>query len=361
MKGGVVRFGIVGPGKVAGLHAAALARIPGARLVGVAGRNPARARALAQEHGAAAWPTFEGMVGSGQLDALIVCTPHPAHAQYAIAAADAGAHVVVEKPMAVTVRQCDAMIEAAVRNGVLLAVISQRRWYPAVRRVKAAIDEGRIGEPALATVEVLGWRGPEYYALDPWRGTPEGEGGGVLVNQAVHQLDLLRWFLGSPIEVVGRMANVSHPELRVEDSALALVTFAGGALASIVASNAQRPGLHARIAVHGRSGASVGVETDRGSSFVAGVTPSLPRNDPWTVPGEEDLPRRWEAEDAALFERVDVASHHHELQLRDVVEAIRDGRRPSVDGEAGRATVELMAAIYDSAAGGAPVRLGRGA
>jgi predicted dehydrogenase len=355
---GQVRFGIVGPGKVSELHATALGRIPGARLVGVAGRNADRARALGRSFGAAAWPSFEGMLSSGQLDALIVCTPHPLHAEHAIAGARAGLHVVVEKPMAVTLADCDAMIAAAASNHVLLSVISQRRWYPAVRRVKAAIDAGRIGEPGLATVEVLGWRGPEYYAVDEWRGTPKGEGGGVLVNQAVHQLDLLRWFLGPVVEIAGQVANLNHPEIEVEDTAVAVVKFSSGALGSIVTSNSQRPGIHANVHVHGRNGASVGVETDRGSSFVAGTSlPSLARNDLWTIPGEEHLPEDWEAADAEAMSGVDVASHFHELQLRDVVEAILEGGEPEVDGVEGRATVELSAAIYQAHATGLPVRL----
>ncbi len=356
--GGQVRFGIVGPGKVAELHAAALGRIPSARLVGVAGRDVQQAQALARAYGAAAWPSFAGMLGSGQLDALIVCTPHPAHTEYAVAAARAGIHAVVEKPMAITTRDCDAMIEAAARNQVILSVISQRRWYPAVRRVKAAIDAGRIGDPGLATVEVLGWRGPEYYALDSWRGTPAGEGGGVLVNQAVHQLDLLRWLLGPVIEIGGQVANLNHPEIEVEDTAVAVVRFASGALASIVVSNSQQPGLYANVHVHGRNGASVGVETDRGSSFVAGTSlPSLARNDIWTIPGEEHLPARWATEDEAALAGLDVASHYHELQLRDIVGAILEGRQPVVDGVEGRAVVELTAAIYQAHATGLPVRL----
>jgi UDP-N-acetyl-2-amino-2-deoxyglucuronate dehydrogenase len=355
-----VRFGIVGPGKVAELHANALARIPAARLVGVAGRNPARTRALARRHGAAVWPSLEGMLGGGRLDALIVCTPHPLHAEQTIAAARAGVHVVVEKPMALTTADCDAMIAAAIKNRVVLSVVSQRRWYPAVRRVKAAIDAGRIGGAGLASVEVLGWRGPEYYAMDAWRGTPDGEGGGVLVNQAVHHLDLLRWFLGPVSEVDGRIANLNHPEMLVEDTAVAVVTFESGALATIAVSNSQRPGIHANVHVHGRNGASVGVETDRGSVFVAGLSlPTLPRNDVWTIPGEEELPERWDREDKAALEGADVASHHHELQLRDVIEAIRDGRAPAVDGFEGRATVELIAAIYESNSLGGPVRLDR--
>jgi UDP-N-acetyl-2-amino-2-deoxyglucuronate dehydrogenase len=355
-----IRFGIVGPGLVAQLHAKALARIEDARLVAIAGSGPGsdRAARLAAQHGARASDGLEAMLREEPLDAVIVCTPHPLHAEQAVAAARAGLHVVVEKPMALTSADCAAMIAAADAAGVVLAVISQRRWHPAVRRLKAAIDEGRIGVPGLATVEVLGWRSPEYYAMDAWRGTREGEGGGVLVNQAVHQLDLLCWFLGPVAEVDGWTANLNHPEIEVEDTAVAIARFASGAVASIVASNSQRPGLYGRIHVHGRTGASVGVETDTGSSFVAGVTlPSFPTNDIWTIPGEEEKPHQWAREDATALAGVDIETHFHELQLRDVVAAIREGRPPAVDGAAGQAAVELMAAIDVASRTGERVRL----
>jgi UDP-N-acetyl-2-amino-2-deoxyglucuronate dehydrogenase len=355
-----LRFAILGPGMVGEVHAAALARIPDARLAAVAGSTPGSPQAarLAAAHGARPAAGIADLLADDSLDVVIVCTPHPLHAAQAIAAAQAGMHVVVEKPMALTAADCSAMIEAADASKVILSVISQRRWYPAARRVKAAIDDGRIGAPGLATVEVLGWRSPEYYALNPWRGTREGEGGGVLVNQAVHQLDLACWFLGPAAEVDGWTANLNHPEIEVEDTAVAVVRFANGVLASVVASNSQRPGLHARIHVHGRNGASVGVETDRGSSFVAGLSlPSEPRNDLWSIPGEEGEPERWVAEDRAALAGVDVATHHHELQLRDIVGAIREGRRPAVDGADGRSTVALMAAIATASRTGGRVQI----
>lgn len=353
-----IRFGIVGPGKVAWLHATALARIAGVRLAAVAGRRRERAEALASPQDARVDESLEEMIDRGGVDAVIICTPHPLHREQAIAAAKAGLHTVVEKPMALSPTDCDAMIEAAAAAGVMLSVVSQRRWYAPVRRVKAAVEEGRIGQPGLATVEVLGWRGDEYYAMDDWRGTMAGEGGGVIVNQAAHQLDLVRWFLGPVAEVDGWTANLNHPGIDVEDTAVAMVRFVSGALASITLSNSQRPGLYARIHVHGRSGASVGVETDAGSSFVAGISaPSEPRNDLWTIPGEESAPERWHAEDRAAQAGVDRESHHHELQLRDIVAAIRDGRPPAVGGHDGRAAVEFMDAIYRAAASGGRVRL----
>ena len=235
-----VRFALVGPGKVAALHAAALGRIPGARLVAVAGRDHDRTAAFAQRFGARADAGLTETIARGGVDAVVLCTPHPRHAEQAIEGAEAGLAVIVEKPLALDPAHADRVIATCRGNDVLLSVISQRRWYPAVRRVKAAINEGRIGTPVLATLEVLGWRGPAYYAMDAWRGTQAGEGGGVLVNQAVHQLDLLCWFMGEPVEVDGVTANVNHPEIDVEDTAVAVVRFASGALATMIASNAQR-------------------------------------------------------------------------------------------------------------------------
>ena len=353
-----VRFAIVGPGKVAQVHADALARIPEARLTSVVGRNPERASALAAPSGARVDASLERAIDRGGIDAVILCTPHPLHAEQGIAAARAGLHVVVEKPMALQPADAQRMVERAAGTGVVLSVVSQRRWYEPVRRVKDAIDGGRIGAAALASVEVLGWRGPEYFAMDAWRGTLAGEGGGVLVNQAVHHLDLVTWFLGPAVEVDGWVANVNHPEIEVEDSAIAIVRFASGALATIIASNSQHPGLYGRIHVHGTNGASVGVETDGGSIFVAGLSlPSVPRNDLWTIPGEEDGPSRWPEEDLVALAGADIATHYHERQLRDVVAAITDGRPAAVTGEDGLRTVALMDAIYRASRDGTRIAL----
>lgn len=357
-----LRVAIVGPGKVAHVHAAALARVPGARLVAVAGRSPDRTAALADLYGARADRGIGELLDRGGVDAVILCTPHPQHAEQGITAAQAGLHVLVEKPMALTTADAKAMVAAATEAGVVLSMVSQRRWYEASMRVKDAIDDGRIGAPALATMEVLGWRGPEYYAMDAWRGTSAGEGGGVLVNQAVHQVDLTRWFMGPAAEVDAWTANVNHPDIDVEDSVVAMIRFANGALASVIASNSQKPGLYARIHIHGQNGYSVGVETDAGSIFVAGVTPpSLARNDLWTIAGEEALPDRWYQEDRARTEQIDLGTHYHELQLRDFVDSVREGRPPAVTGEDGLATAELIDGIYTSTRTGGRVRLGAGA
>jgi predicted dehydrogenase len=273
-------------------------------------------------------------------------------------AAQHGVHVLVEKPMALRVQDCDRMIEAADQAGVKLAVISQRRCYEPVQRVKQAIDQGKIGQPILGTLTVLGWRGPEYYAMDAWRGTWDQEGGGVLVNQAVHQLDLFQWLMGPIAELSAYWANLNHPYIEVEDTAVASLRFANGALGSIVLSNSQNPGLYAKIHIHGYSGATVGVQTDGGSMFVAGVTQEVepPINDIWTVPGEEGWLAGWQAEDRARAAEVDIMTHYHCLQIADFLEAIVQDREPALNGREGRKLVELVQGIYLSGTSQAPVR-----
>src|SRR5262249_16822724 len=156
---------------------------------------------------------------------------------------------------------CDLMIAAARRARVKLGVVSQRRWYEPVARVKAAIDAGKVGRPVLGAFQMFSWRDEAYYRSDPWRGRWDTEGGGVLVNQSPHMLDLLRWFLGEVEEISGAWANLNHPYVEVEDTALAMIRFRSGGLGSVVASLSQKPGLFTKVHVHGSNGASVGVET----------------------------------------------------------------------------------------------------
>jgi predicted dehydrogenase len=205
---------------------------------------------------------------------------------------------------------------------------------------------------------MLGWRDEAYYRSDPWRGTWDGEGGGVLVNQAPHQLDLLQWFMGPVAELSGQWENLNHPYIEVEDTAVAVLRFKSGALGSIVVSNSQKPGLYGKVHVHGTNGASVGVQTDGGAMFIAGMTSVLeaPVNDLWTVPGEEHLLAQWQAEDRTTFEQVDPARHYHLLQDQDFLRAILKDRTPLVSGEEGRKTVELFTALYRSQRDGRPAR-----
>lgn len=353
-----VRTALIGCGKVGQIHAQALETLPGSDFVAVCDDHPDRAGAFGERHGARAFSNVEAMLKEAAPEAVFVCTPHPLHAGPAVLAAEAGAHVLVEKPMAATLADCDAMLGAAGRAGVKLGVVSQRRWFEPVRRMKEAIDAGKVGRPVLGVLAMFNWRDEAYYRSDPWRGRWDAEGGGVLVNQAPHQLDLLQWMMGEIDEISGCWANLNHPAIEVEDTALAMIRFASGGLGSVVASLSQKPGLFTKVHVHGATGASVGVETDRGASFVAGVSTvnEPPLNDLWNVPGEEHLLDLFRDEDRARFEQVDATTHYHGLQIEDFLRAILDDRPPMVTGEDGRRVVAMFTAVYRSQRDRRPVK-----
>lgn len=349
---------IIGCGKVAETHAQALSGLDSSHLIGVYDVNYERAQALAQRYGVRAFTELSEMLSCSDVQMASICSPHITHPEMVAACASAGVHALIEKPMAVDLRGCDLAIRAAEQAGIKLGVISQRRFYEPVKRVKAAIESRKIGRPVLATVTVMGWRDQAYYQMDHWRGKWASEGGGVLLTQTTHQIDLFQWFMGPIDEVFGYWANLNHPYVEVEDTAIAAVRFKSGALGTILVSNSQKPGFFGKIHVHGENGASVGVQTDGGSPFVSGVTQATdpPITDIWTVPGEEHLLPQWQAEDTARGRTVDVMSHYHRLQIGDFLESILYDRQPAVDGPEGRKHVELFTAIYRSQRDGHPVK-----
>jgi predicted dehydrogenase len=351
------RISIAGCGKVAHIHARALSNIPNAKIAGVWSRTPETAKSFASVWKTKHYESVRQMVIENESDLVIVCTPHPFHRQPAVEAAEAGANVLVEKPLASDLQDCDAIINACKVRYAKLGVISQRRWYPPVRRVRDAIDQGKIGKPVLGVVTMLGWRDKAYYDSDAWRGTWQAEGGGVLVNQSPHQLDLLLWYMGEVEEVYGIWRNLNHPYIEVDDTALAIVKFRNGSIGNILVSNSQKPGIFGKVHVHGENGASVGVQTDGGAMFIAGMTEIAqpPVNDLWTVPGEEKLLERWEKEDAEAFMKHDPMDYYMQLQIEDFLKAIGENRQPAVNGEDGRNVVELFTAIYRSTRDNLPV------
>ncbi|MGA0560644.1 Gfo/Idh/MocA family protein [Larkinella sp. VNQ87] len=355
-----LNIALVGPGKVAHLHAKATLQTPDTQLVAIYGRNHQRAEAFANQYGIAAYSDIYDMVDRENVDICIVCTPHPAHRAVAVAALEAGAHVLVEKPLASSLEDCDAMMEAARKANRQLATVSQRRFYEPCLRMRQAIDAGKIGKPALGVAQLLGWRSEEYYRSDPWRGSWQHEGGGVLVNQAPHQLDLLLWYMGEMEEVYGVWANLNHPYIEVDDSAVAIIRFKNGGIGNVIVSNSQKPGLYGKVHIHGQNGASIGVQTDGGSMFIAGMTgiQDSPYNDVWSVPDEAEMQPIWKAEDDQAFSSVDSSTYYFSQQLADFAQAIRDGRKPLVTAQDGRNVVALFQAIYESTRTNRPVRLG---
>lgn len=353
-----IKTAIIGCGKVSHLHAAALQQGKNTELTAIYSRSLEKAQEFAAKYGILAYDDIEKMISEAGVESVVVCTPHPFHADAVIKAARSGANCLVEKPLASSLQDCDAMIQACKENKVKLGVVSQRRFYAPVQRLRKAIDEGKIGSPALGTIQMLGWRDKAYYDSDEWRGTWKMEGGGVLVNQAPHQLDIFQWLMGPIDEVYGAWRNLNHPYIEVEDTAVAILKFKNGAIGNIVVSNSQKPGIFGKVHVHGSNGASVGVQTDGGAMFIAGMSSIAepPVNDLWTVPGEETLLDGWKKEDSDFFNSINAIEYYMKLQNEDFADAILNDRKPLVSGEDGRVTVELFTAIYRSTRDNQPVK-----
>jgi predicted dehydrogenase len=343
-----IRIGLMGYGKVANLYAEAIGAAGNAELVSVCGRNRERRNEFAAKWKIASRDRAEEMAKLDSVDLTVVATPHPQHRDGVMEALAAGCHVLVEKPMAVTAAQCDEMIAAAERAGRVLSVVSQRRWFPACRRIREAIDSGKLGKPCLLQLTILGWRDEAYYKSDPWRGKWDAEGGGILINQAAHQIDLMNWFMGPIAEIQGYWDNFNHPYIEVEDSAVAVLKFKSGGLGSVLVSNSQKPGIYAKVHVHGTSGASTGVQTDGGAMFIAGMSTITepPLNDLWTIPGEEKLLDKFRSDDEAFFKTINATVYFFTRQLKDLCQALLEGTPPPTTGEDGKETVKFIETLY---------------
>ena len=353
-----VKTGIIGTGKVGHLHAAALASNQKSEFTAVLGRTTEKTQKFADRYGVKAYTDLDAFLKESGVEAVCICTPHPAHRDPSVAAAEAGIHLLIEKPLASSLEDCDAILGAVEKSGVKLGMLCQRRFYEPCARIREGIEAGKIGQPILGSVTVLGWRDQDYYNSDPWRGTWKDEGGGVLVNQAVHQLDLLLWYMGPVAEVSGYWGNLNHPSIEVDDTAVASIRFNSGALGQVLVSNSYNPAIHGKVSVLGSNGSLVGVQTDGGAMFIAGMSKieEPPLNDYWTVPGEESKLPEWIKEDTAQFNRINAMEHYHALNIDDFLEAIIEDREPCVSGQAGRETVELFTAIYRSSRDGKSIQ-----
>lgn len=356
-----LRTALIGCGKIAHFHAKAFQAVDSADFCAVYDRKIERARKFAALYGVAAYDDIAEMVSKEGIQVISICTPHPAHAAMAVEAANNGCHILVEKPLASTLADCDAILSAAAKNNITVGTICQRRFYPSSLRMKQAIEAGKIGKPMLGIATMLGWRDREYYESGPWRGTWQGEGGGVLVNQAPHQLDLLLWYMGDIDEVYGIWKNINHPYIEVDDTALAIIKFKSGGLGQVVVSNSQNPALYGKVQIHGDNGASISVQTDGGAMFIAGVSKIIESacNDLWTIKGEEQNLQIWREQDAIEFEHEDAIYKYHQIQIADFINSLIENRRPmidGIDGIDGRKTVELIEAIYLSSKTGMPVK-----
>ena len=331
-----VRFALLGPGVVADFHRQAIEanRDVGAELAAVAHYDPAQFEKLAAQFGVPCLSEAD-VLEQDDIDAVVLCTPSGQHAEQAVRAAQAGKHVLVEKPMALSLEDADEMIEACEAADVRLGVVLQRRAEATFRDVQAAIEEGELGQPTLGLITLPYVREAAYYASADWRGTWALDGGGVLMNQGIHLVDLLVWFLGDPDEVAAHAATLQH-EIEVEDTLAATLKLTSGALATITATTTAAPGFPHRIEIYGTKGGLQieGEKVIRHTS--ADGTEKAETSDTPSGAGSGGDPRG-------------IALEGHTGIVRDFVQAIREGRPPLVDGREGRRSLAAVQAIYQAA------------
>jgi len=360
-------FAIVGCGMIADFHAAAIDELENGRLVVAASRREANARRVAEANHCDWTTNYEDVYARDDVHLVTICTPSGAHTEIAVAAAKAGKHVVVEKPLEVTLERCDRIIEACDANNVTLAVIFPSRWAAVMQQVKATIDAGRFGRLTLGDAHIKWWRTQDYYDSGGWRGTRALDGGGALMNQGIHTVDILQWFMGPVRRVEAFTGTLAHERIEVEDVAVAALEFESGALGVIEGTTAAFPGLSRWIGVHGNAGSAI---IQDGSLVRWDFASARPEDDEiaqqyapayqtatvtW-LPGGFSV-RESKGSGAGAADPRAISHAGHRKQLADLLSALDARRPPLVDGREGRKAVEIILAIYRSATTGAAVAL----
>jgi predicted dehydrogenase len=340
-----MNVGILGAGNISDTHTRAAQSIPGVRVVAVCGSNRERTEALAAKAGAAAYVDLDRFLSHRPMEVVAIGSPSGVHAEQAIAAVQRGLHVLVEKPLDVTVERVDAVAEQARRAGVQVGVFFQDRLKPDVVRMKAMIDAGRLGTPVLASGHVKWYRPPEYYGGSKWRGLRKFDGGGALMNQGIHTADLMLHLFGDVARVTARAATRVH-RIEVEDTLVATLEFTSGALGVLEAATSVYPGYARRLELTGSEGTLV-LDHDR----LAAVDLRSPTETDRPTPADGGTAQ------SAASPVVGDATPHRRI-FEDFLRAIRSGATPACDAREGRRSVELVEAIYRAAQDDRSVRLG---
>jgi UDP-N-acetyl-2-amino-2-deoxyglucuronate dehydrogenase len=340
-------LGIVGAGVIAQTHAAAIAALPGAALRAVTDLAPERARAFAQAHDCAAEPDLDALLAREDIDVVSVCVPSGRHADVGARAAAAGKHLIVEKPIDVTLEAADRLIGAARAAGVVMTVISQHRFDAGLVELRALLGAGALGRLVLGDASTKWYRSQAYYDSADWRGTRALDGG-ALMNQGIHYVDLLRWSMGPVAEVTAVCATEAH-EMEAEDVALGVIRFASGAVGTVAASTAVFPGFAQRLEISGTDGTVV---VEDGEIVHRAFRAEAPD------PGLRGTrATRGAAVPATGADAAALATTSHAAQIADLLAAVDEGREPSVTAADGRAALEVVLAVYQSAREGRTVTL----
>jgi UDP-N-acetyl-2-amino-2-deoxyglucuronate dehydrogenase len=344
-----IGFGIIGCGMIARFHARAIGEVRGAKLVACHNRTPDKAHQFAAEQGCRAYHDLDDLLADQAVDVVTIATASGAHKEPAVSAARAGKHLIVEKPLEITLKRCDQIIEACDKAGVRLATIFPSRFHDSSQEMKRAVDAGRFGRLTLGDAYVKWYRTQAYYDSGAWRGTWQLDGGGALMNQAIHSVDLLQWLMGPVAEIRAHTATLAHERIAVEDTAVASLRFENGALGTIEATTAAWPGYLKRIELHGSQGSAMIEEED----IVKWDFVKKHRRD---AAVERQMARRKSGGGGAADPSA-IGHQAHAKQFCDFVEALQKGRPPLIDGREGRRAVEIILGIYKAAESGKPVKL----
>ncbi len=341
-------WGIIGCGMIAKFHARAIADMRGSRLVACYSRSPEKGAEFVNEFGGTPYSDLQSMLADPAVDIVTICTPSGAHLEPGVMAARAGKHVLVEKPLEVTTARCDKLIAECDKAGVRLGTIFPSRFHRSSQLLKGAVDSGRFGSIALAAAYVKWFRTQQYYDSGQWRGTWKLDGGGALMNQAIHSVDLLLWLMGPVTSLAAMTALRAHERIEVEDAAVASLEFASGALGAIEATTAAYPGSLKRVEISGSTGYATLeeealVKWDFLKSFKGDAKIQKEMKLNTTGGGAADPSAIGHKAHRALFE--------------DFVKSLKNGTPNLIDGNEGRKSVELITAIYKSAQTGRRIRL----
>ena len=343
-------FGIIGCGMISEFHAASIADIPNARIVAAADFVAEKVKTFAEKHNCESHSDYNEMLPRGDIDIVCVCTPSGAHLEPAVAAANAGKHIICEKPIEVTLERADAIINACDQNKVKLCPIFPIRFTEIFRAAKRAVDEGRFGRITLGDSYGKWWRSQDYYDSSGWRGTWKLDGGGACMNQGIHGIDMIQCLMGPVDTIVAYTDCLAHERVEVEDTAVAIVRYKSGAMGVIECATSVNPALPRKIEIHG----------DKGTIILTDDTVVK-----WEF--AEEKPEDAELRDKFSPDKVsdsnassdpgafDYASHRE--QIADFIHALETGAPPTVDGREGRKAIEIIIAIYQSAKTGKPVTL----
>jgi predicted dehydrogenase len=333
-------FGIIGLGAIAGIHAAAINKIENAELTSVYDAIPERALDFSKKYGGKPYNDFEAFLRDTDTDFVTITTPSGYHQDVSIAAANAGKHLIIEKPLEITYERCKKIIDASEKNNVMLSSIFQSRFFDATLKIRQALDKGRFGKLILCDAYVKWYRSQEYYDSGAWRGTKEVDGGGALMNQAIHAIDLLLWFGGNVKEVSCRAATMAHDRIDVEDVLVSTLFFENGAMGTVTATTAVWPGSPKRIEILGTNG-SVVIEEE------AIIRWDFDKEEPEDKLIKESICSK--GSNGGSGDPMSISYEGHKRQFMDCIKALETGAKPLIDGHSAAKSVILIEAMYKSA------------